>query len=69
MVFNATFNNISAIWRSVLLVEETGVPGENPRPAASHWQTLSHNVVSSTPKEEFFIVSVILVVRLKFVVK
>jgi hypothetical protein len=29
MVFNATFNNISAIslW-SVLLVEETGVPGE-----------------------------------------
>ena len=37
MVFNATFNNISAIlWRSVLLVEETGVPGENHRPAASH---------------------------------
>jgi len=30
MVFNVTFNNISAIsWRSVLLVEETGVPGEN----------------------------------------
>ena len=30
MVFNATFNNISAIsWRSVLLVEETGVPREN----------------------------------------
>jgi hypothetical protein len=29
MVFNATFNNISIIlWRSVLLVEETGVPGE-----------------------------------------
>ena len=27
MVFNATFNNISAIsWWSVLLVEETGVP-------------------------------------------
>jgi hypothetical protein len=26
------------------LVEETGVPGENHRPAASHWQTLSHNV-------------------------
>jgi len=36
MVFNATFNNISAIsWLSVLLVEETGVPGENHRPAAS----------------------------------
>ena len=30
MVFNATFNNISAIsWRSVLLVEEAGVPREN----------------------------------------
>jgi SNF2 family DNA or RNA helicase len=29
-VFNATFNNISVIlWRSVLLVEETGGPGEN----------------------------------------
>jgi hypothetical protein len=32
MVFNGTFNNISIIsWRSVLLVEETGVPRENPR--------------------------------------
>ena len=30
MIFNATFNNISAIsWWSVLLVEETGVPREN----------------------------------------
>ena len=29
MVFNATFNNISVIlWRSVLLVDKTGVPGE-----------------------------------------
>ena len=47
MVFNATFNNISAIsWRSVLLMEETGVPGENHRPVASHLQTLSHNVGS-----------------------
>ena len=37
MVFNAIFNNISAIpWQSVLLVEETGVPGENHRPVASH---------------------------------
>ena len=49
-VFNATFNNISIIsWRSVLLVEETGVARKN-RPVASHWQTLSHNVVSSTPR-------------------
>ena len=31
MVFNATFNKISTIsWRSVLLVEETRVPGEKP---------------------------------------
>jgi hypothetical protein len=53
MVFNATFNNISVIsWGSVLLVEETGVPGENHRPVASQWQTLSHNVVSSTPHHE-----------------
>jgi hypothetical protein len=53
MVFNATFNNISVIsWRSVLLVEETGVPGENHRPVASHWQTLSHNVVSSKTRDE-----------------
>jgi len=37
MVFSATFSTISAIsWRSVLLVEETGGPGENHRPAASH---------------------------------
>jgi hypothetical protein len=36
MVFNTTFNNISVImWRSVLLVEGTGVPGENHRPVAS----------------------------------
>jgi hypothetical protein len=37
MVFNATFNNISGIsWWSVLLMEETRVPRENDRPAASH---------------------------------
>jgi hypothetical protein len=35
-----------------LFVEETGVPGENYRPVASHRQTLSHNVVSSTPCHE-----------------
>ena len=41
MVFNTTFNNISVIlWQSVLLVEETGRPGENHRPVTSHWQTL-----------------------------
>jgi len=53
MVFNATFKNFSAISRwSVLLVEETGVPGENHRPVTNHWQTLSHNVVSTTPRHE-----------------
>jgi len=37
MVFNAIFNNISVIlWWSVLLVEETGVHGENYRPAGRH---------------------------------
>jgi hypothetical protein len=30
-------------------MEETGVPGENHRPVASHSQTSSHNSVSSTP--------------------
>ena len=48
MVFNGTFNNISVMsWRSVLLVEETGVLRENHRPVASQRQTLSQNVVSS----------------------
>ena len=42
-VLYATFNNISVIsWRSVLLVEETGVSVKNHRPVANHWQTLSH---------------------------
>jgi hypothetical protein len=37
MLFNATFNNISNIsWQSVLLVEETEVPGENHQPVTSH---------------------------------
>jgi hypothetical protein len=36
MVFNVTFTYISVIsWRPVLLVEETGIPGENHRHAAS----------------------------------
>jgi len=41
MMFSSTFNNISAMSWSVLLVEETRVPRENHRSAASHWQTLS----------------------------
>ena len=40
MVFDTTFNNVSVVsWQSVLLVVETGVPGENHRPVAYHWQT------------------------------
>ena len=31
--------------RHFFLVEETGGPGENHRPVASHWQTWSNNVV------------------------
>ena len=34
------------------MVQETWVSGENHRPVSSHWQTLSHNVVSSKPCHE-----------------
>ena len=34
------------LWR------ETGIPGENHGPVANHWQTLSHNVVSSKTRTE-----------------
>jgi hypothetical protein len=37
--------NVTFSKRSVLLVEQTRVPGESHRPVASHWQTLSHTVV------------------------
>ena len=40
MVLNAPFNNISVIsWRSVLVVEEIRVHGENHQPAVRHCQT------------------------------
>jgi hypothetical protein len=53
MVSSSIFNNISVIsWWLVLLVEETRVSGENHRPAVSQWETLSHNVVSSTSRHE-----------------
>ena len=51
MVFNATFNNISVLsWRSVSLVEETGVPGENdlPQVGGSSIRTLYLNVNPTT---------------------
>jgi hypothetical protein len=51
--YTPTFNIISVIsWWSVLLVEETGVPRENHRPAVKSLTNLSHNVVSSTPHHE-----------------
>ena len=31
------------------MMEETGGPGENHRPVASHKETLSRNAISSTP--------------------
>ena len=50
IVFNVAFNNISVLsWQSV---EETGVTKETHRPVASCWQTLSHNIVSSTTSHE-----------------
>ena len=53
MGFNATFNNISVISRrSVILVEENGVPGENYRPATSHEQTLLYKYMRSTCRLE-----------------
>ena len=51
IVFNAAFRNMSVIsWRSVLLLDESGIPRENHRPDASEWQNLLHNVLSSTPR-------------------
>jgi hypothetical protein len=53
MALNATFNSISVMsWQSVLLVEVTRISEENHQPAISHRQTLSYNVVSSTPLHE-----------------
>jgi hypothetical protein len=36
------FSYLKPLWRSVLLVEETGLPSENNQPVASHKQTLLH---------------------------
>jgi len=53
MVFNATFDNVSDIlWQAVLLVDETGVPGENHRYVTSHWQTWLYNIVLTTCRHE-----------------
>ena len=57
IVFSVTFHNISVIsvW-TVLLVKEAGVPEANHPPVASHWQTFSHNVVSSMELTTFVVI-------------
>ena len=56
MEFNVTFNIISVIsWRSVLLVEKT-------TDLLRHLQTLSHNVVASTPTWEGFELTTLVVI-------
>jgi hypothetical protein len=53
MVFNATFNNISAIsCRSMLLVEEIGVHEKSTDLLQVTDKFLSHIVVSSTTRHE-----------------
>ena len=37
--------------------------GENHRPVASHWQTLSHNVVSGTPHMNGFELTMLVVIN------
>jgi hypothetical protein len=37
----------------IIIGGRNGVPGENHQPAVSQWQTLSYNVVSSTPRHEW----------------
>ena len=57
MMFNTTFNNLSGTKMYIVGVSfiggRTGIPGENHRPVTSHLQTLSHDVVSSTPRHEW----------------
>jgi hypothetical protein len=53
MVFTATFKTMSVIsLRSVLLVEETIVPGETTDLSQATDKLYHHNVVSSTPRHE-----------------
>jgi hypothetical protein len=57
MVPNATFNNISVLSRrSVLLVEGTGVPGENHRPPLYLWTVVSVGWSYKNPSQHFGVV-------------
>ena len=62
MLFNVTFNNISVIsWWSVLLVEETGVPGENFLPVTSEVTYKLYNIMLYTsPCSRFELTSVVI---------
>ena len=63
MVFNTTFSNVSAIsWRWVLLAEEARVPGENHRPAANHWQTITYCYIEYTsPWVRFELITLVVI--------
>jgi hypothetical protein len=52
--FFLTKNVKEICWDLKFLSEVTGsgVPGENHRSILNHWQILSHNIVSSTPRHE-----------------
>ena len=52
MVRGMVLTSLSTVFQSALLVEETEVTTEHHRPSESHLQTLSHKVVSSTPRHE-----------------
>ena len=52
MVFNATFNIISVMSGFSASVIDEGISELTPDLLKNHRQTLSHNVVSSTPRHE-----------------
>jgi hypothetical protein len=57
MVFKTTFNNISVIsWRSVLLVDETGVPRENHQlpQVTNKLKIFKQYFTFPPPKSEYF---------------
>jgi hypothetical protein len=55
-VYIATLNISVISWQSVLLVEETTVPGENHDLSQVTDKLLSHNIVLSTSRHEVFVV-------------